>query len=86
MSMSGNGLQVFPHHENELAQSQAACCEPDPSSDQSRLARFWMHNGFVNINNEKMYSPLLLSPFNFSHYLILCQDTTCGIDDLRSHA
>ncbi|MCD8493708.1 MAG: cysteine--tRNA ligase, partial [Geovibrio sp.] len=37
---------VFPHHENEIAQPEAACgCE---------FARYWMHNGFVNINEEKM--------------------------------
>lgn len=41
---------VFPHHENEIAQSEAACgCE---------LARYWIHNGFVNINNEKMSKSL----------------------------
>jgi cysteinyl-tRNA synthetase len=41
---------VFPHHENEIAQSEAACgCE---------FARYWMHNGFVNINEEKMSKSL----------------------------
>ena len=49
-------LQIFPHHENERAQSEAACCNNDQAggSEDSRLARFWMHNGFVNIDNEKM--------------------------------
>jgi len=37
---------VFPHHENEIAQSEAATGKP--------FARYWMHNGFVNINQEKM--------------------------------
>jgi len=37
---------VFPHHENEIAQSEAATGKP--------FARYWLHNGFVNINNEKM--------------------------------
>lgn len=37
---------VFPHHENEIAQSEAANGKP--------FARYWMHNGFININNEKM--------------------------------
>ncbi|MDR3085825.1 MAG: cysteine--tRNA ligase [Christensenellaceae bacterium] len=37
---------IFPHHENELAQSEGATGKP--------FARFWMHNGFININNEKM--------------------------------
>jgi cysteinyl-tRNA synthetase len=42
----GHDLQ-FPHHENEIA--QAACAH-----DGAPLARFWMHNGFVNVNAEKM--------------------------------
>ncbi|AKU90732.1 cysteine--tRNA ligase [Vulgatibacter incomptus] len=37
---------VFPHHENELAQSEAASGQP--------LSRYWMHNGFLTINAEKM--------------------------------
>lgn len=37
---------IFPHHECEVAQSEALNGEP--------LARFWMHNGFLNMNNEKM--------------------------------
>jgi cysteinyl-tRNA synthetase len=52
-------VQIFPHHENELAQSRACCCgeHTAASSDgaaSGRLARFWLHNGFVNIDNEKM--------------------------------
>jgi len=36
---------VFPHHENEIAQSEGAnCC---------RFVTYWMHNGFVNINSER---------------------------------
>jgi len=42
----GHDLQ-FPHHENELAQ---ACC----AHRGAALARVWMHNGFVNVNAEKM--------------------------------
>ena len=42
----GHDLQ-FPHHENEIA--QARCAHHD-----APLARFWMHNGFVNVNAEKM--------------------------------
>lgn len=42
----GHDLQ-FPHHENEIA--QARCAHGD-----APLARFWMHNGFVNVNAEKM--------------------------------
>jgi len=41
---------VFPHHENEIAQSEAATGRP--------FARYWLHNGFVNIDNEKMSKSL----------------------------
>ncbi|MFQ5432856.1 MAG: cysteine--tRNA ligase [Nitrospinota bacterium] len=41
---------VFPHHENEIAQSQAASGKPP--------VNYWMHNGFVNINKEKMSKSL----------------------------
>ncbi|MGD8252369.1 MAG: cysteine--tRNA ligase, partial [Desulfobacterales bacterium] len=41
---------IFPHHENEIAQSEAAHGVP--------LANYWMHNGFVNINEEKMSKSL----------------------------
>ena len=37
---------VFPHHENEIAQSE--CCNGVP------FAHYWMHNGYINVNNEKM--------------------------------
>ncbi|MDY0003748.1 MAG: cysteine--tRNA ligase, partial [Polyangia bacterium] len=43
----GGGMDlVFPHHENEIAQSEAA--------HGPGFAKFWMHNGFVNLNQEKM--------------------------------
>jgi cysteinyl-tRNA synthetase len=38
---------IFPHHENELAQS--VCAFPD-----SRFARYWVHSGMLNVNGEKM--------------------------------
>jgi cysteinyl-tRNA synthetase len=41
---------VFPHHENEIAQSEAA--------NGCRFVRYWLHNGFVNINAEKMSKSL----------------------------
>ncbi len=45
--LHGGGLDlVFPHHENELAQSECATGKP--------FARYWMHNGFVQVNKEKM--------------------------------
>ncbi len=47
----GGGADLqFPHHENEIAQSEGA--------HGKALARFWMHNGFVNIDNEKMSKSL----------------------------
>ncbi len=41
---------IFPHHENEIAQSEAANGVP--------FAHYWMHNGFLNINNQKMSKSL----------------------------
>ncbi len=47
----GGGADLqFPHHENEIAQSEGAFGKP--------MARYWMHNGFVNIDNEKMSKSL----------------------------
>lgn len=47
----GGGMDlIFPHHENEIAQSCAACSESHVS--------YWMHNGFVTENNEKMSKSL----------------------------
>jgi cysteinyl-tRNA synthetase len=43
---------IFPHHENEIAQSEAA--EPDKGD----YVRCWMHNGFVNVDREKMSKSL----------------------------
>ena len=37
---------IFPHHENEIAQSEGASGKP--------FCHYWMHNGFLNINNKKM--------------------------------
>jgi cysteinyl-tRNA synthetase len=42
---------IFPHHENEIAQSRCA-------HDQARLARYWMHNGFLTMEAEKMSKSL----------------------------
>jgi cysteinyl-tRNA synthetase len=41
---------IFPHHENEIAQSEGATGKP--------LARFWVHNGFVKVSSEKMSKSL----------------------------
>jgi cysteinyl-tRNA synthetase len=51
IDVHGGGLDlVFPHHENELAQSEALYGAP--------FVRYWMHNGFVRINQEKMSKSL----------------------------
>ncbi len=42
---------IFPHHENEIAQSTCA-------HDGTTFVRFWLHNGFVNVNSEKMSKSL----------------------------
>jgi cysteinyl-tRNA synthetase len=48
----GGGLDlIFPHHENEIAQSRCA-------HGGAPLARFWLHNGFVQVNGEKMSKSL----------------------------
>jgi cysteinyl-tRNA synthetase len=47
----GGSDLIFPHHENELAQS--LCAFPG-----SRFARLWMHNGMLNVNGEKMSKSL----------------------------
>ncbi|MCG9969117.1 cysteine--tRNA ligase [Pelotomaculum terephthalicicum JT] len=47
----GGGFDlIFPHHENEIAQSEAATGEP--------FVRYWMHNGFITVNEEKMSKSL----------------------------
>ncbi|MFM2065299.1 MAG: hypothetical protein RLZZ584_208 [Pseudomonadota bacterium] len=47
----GGGLDLqFPHHENEIAQSEGASGQP--------FVRYWLHNGFLNVDNEKMSKSL----------------------------
>ena len=46
---------IFPHHENEIAQS--CCSTADPNKPES-YAKYWMHNGFVTIDSEKMSKSL----------------------------
>ena len=41
---------IFPHHENEIAQSECACGKP--------FANYWMHNGYINVDNRKMSKSL----------------------------
>jgi cysteinyl-tRNA synthetase len=51
IDIHGGGLDLkFPHHENEIAQSQAC--------NNHQLANYWMHNGFINIGEEKMSKSL----------------------------
>jgi cysteinyl-tRNA synthetase len=47
---AGGADLIFPHHENELAQSEPITGKP--------LAKYWLHNGFVNVNGEKMSKSL----------------------------
>ena len=47
---SGGFDLIFPHHENEIAQSECANDAP--------FANYWLHNGFINVNNEKMSKSL----------------------------
>lgn len=47
IDIHGGGFDLkFPHHDNEIAQSEAI--------NHHAIANYWMHNGFININNEKM--------------------------------
>ena len=47
LDIHGGGQDlIFPHHENEIAQSEGATGKP--------FANYWMHNGYINIDNEKM--------------------------------
>lgn len=51
IDIHGGGFDLkFPHHENEMAQSEA--------HNGNALARYWLHNGFINIDNEKMSKSL----------------------------
>ncbi len=51
IDIHGGGFDLkFPHHENEMAQSEA--------HNRNKLARYWLHNGFINIDNEKMSKSL----------------------------
>lgn len=52
LDIHGGGVDlVFPHHENEIAQSEAA-------NGGLQFAKFWVHNGFVNVGGEKMSKSL----------------------------
>ena len=52
LDIHGGGLDlIFPHHENEIAQS---CC----NNNTKKFSNYWVHNGFVTINKEKMSKSL----------------------------
>lgn len=52
----GGGADLkFPHHENEIAQS---CCAHGDKDDLSSFAKYWVHNGFVTVEGEKMSKSL----------------------------
>lgn len=51
IDIHGGGFDLkFPHHENEIAQSKA--------HNGNKLAHYWIHNGFINMNNQKMSKSL----------------------------
>jgi cysteinyl-tRNA synthetase len=65
IDIHGGGQDLaFPHHENEIAQSEAL--------NEAPMAKYWMHNGYININNEKMSKSL--GNFVLVHDLIKQQD------------
>ena len=73
----GGGADLqFPHHENEIAQSEGANGKP--------LARFWMHNGFVRVDNEKM-SKSLGNFFTIREVLAKYDPETVRFFILRAH-
>ncbi|MFM2058979.1 MAG: hypothetical protein RLY71_3364 [Pseudomonadota bacterium] len=72
----GGGDLQFPHHENEIAQSEGASGQP--------LAKVWMHNGFINIDNEKM-SKSLGNFFTIREVLQKYDAETVRFFVLRSH-
>jgi cysteinyl-tRNA synthetase len=73
----GGGLDLqFPHHENEIAQSEGASGKP--------FARLWMHNGFLNVDNEKM-SKSLGNFFTIRDVLKATDGETLRFFMLRTH-
>ncbi len=74
----GGGMDLtFPHHENEIAQSEGA-------SESSRFANVWMHNGLLNLDNEKM-SKSLGNFFTIRDVLQRYDGETLRFYFLRSH-
>ena len=67
---------IFPHHENEIAQSEAISC--------TTFANYWIHNGFVNINKEKM-SKSLNNFFTIRDILKICHSEALRLLFLMTH-
>ena len=73
----GGGADLaFPHHENEIAQSEGASGKP--------FARWWMHNGFINVDEEKM-SKSLGNFFTIRDVLKVYDAETVRFFVVRSH-
>ena len=73
----GGGADLqFPHHENEIAQSEGA--------NHKAMAKYWMHNGFVNVDNEKM-SKSLGNFFTIREVLEVFDAETLRFFVVRSH-
>ena len=75
--LHGGGMDLqFPHHENEIAQSEGANGKP--------FARVWLHNGFLNVDNEKM-SKSLGNFFTIAEVLERYDGETLRFFMLRTH-
>jgi cysteinyl-tRNA synthetase len=73
----GGGMDlIFPHHENEIAQSEGA--------SNAALAHYWLHNGFLNVDNEKM-SKSLGNFFTIRDVLAKFDGETLRFFMLRTH-
>lgn len=73
----GGGMDlIFPHHENEIAQSEGA--------SGGTFARYWLHNGFLNVDNEKM-SKSLGNFFTIRDVLARFDGETLRFFMLRTH-
>lgn len=67
---------IFPHHENEIAQTESLTCDT--------FANYWIHNGFVNINKEKM-SKSLNNFFTIRDVLNICHPEALRFLFLMTH-
>jgi cysteinyl-tRNA synthetase len=87
IDIHGGGADLqFPHHENEIAQSEGASSHYFAEANQPHpaFANFWMHNGFINVDNEKM-SKSLGNFFTIRDVLKLYDPETIRFFVVRSH-